>query len=277
MPELPEVHTVVEYLKPELCGHKIERLELVWKKSLESISSPDAGALIHNKVIIKVQRRAKWILIELKDHTKIGIHLRMTGQLIYCKKSELSNINPFHISSILYLDKKMILVFKDSRRFGKMRLFLNESDFIKFSNQLGIEPFDREFNATWLFQKLQSKNRNIKALLLDQSFIAGLGNIYVDEALWKSKIHPLKKSNTISNEQAQLLQKSIKGVLKQAIKNKGTSFQSFLFGKGKTGSNKSALKVFNQSGKPCSQCNTPIVKLKVSQRGTHICPQCQII
>mgnify|MGYP000641846483 CR=1 FL=1 len=268
MPELPEVETVVRYLKPDLIGQRIKSFESYWPKVLGNVDDKYLHVLTKGHVILDVTRRAKFIVMHL-ENGYIPIHLRMTGRLYPNDRIP----DEKHISAVFQLSDK-VLIFKDTRKFGRIYWYDKWSE---FDNKHGLEPLGEQFTKEWLVQSLHSKKRQMKALLLDQHLIAGLGNIYVDEALWYAGIHPLGIASTISNKQSKKLHEGIQSVLLNAIAAKGTTIINFSYGDNDSGNYKEKLKIFGKTDQPCPKCGSPIQKIKVTQRGTHFCPKCQLI
>lgn len=275
MPELPEVETIVrELCEEELIGLKIERAEVFWDRSIAKESSSSFRERIAKQSIIDITRRGKFIVFSLSQDTLL-VHLRMTGKFFV----ENHDIAPHsHERVRLYLSDKRILRYEDQRKFGKWTLI---SDPEQILDKIGLEPLSKNFTLEALTNQLLKSNRQIKPFLLDQHHIAGLGNIYVDEALWEAKIHPLRLSKTLNDKELKLLHKAIIMVLKKGIENTGTTLGSnranYFSVSGRRGSNQHALKVFRREGLPCPRCQTLIKKMVVAQRGTHICPKCQQI
>lgn len=197
------------------------------------------------------------------------IHLRMTGKLVYNLENE-SDLK--YVSAKFTFEDESELYFKDVRKFGRI-YFCKNLDWLE--DKLGIEPLSDQFTPKWLQTQLQTKKRMMKPLLLDQSFIAGLGNIYVDEALWLAGIHPLTLSYNVPKKKGNILCFAIKDILSNAINQKGTTFLNFSFGNNNTGNFKNELKIFGKENLPCPKCGNPIQKIKVAQRGTHFCKKCQ--
>jgi len=267
MPELPEVQTVVNHIRGDLIGKKILGIMPLWKKSLQNFKPKDLSIKNKKNRILDVRRRAKFIIIDLGDFI-IAVHLRMTGKLYLQEGSAI----PKYTRAIIKLKNSKNLIFDDIRKFGRIYLYKN---LIEIDRKLGPEPLEKEFTDEWLYDNLQKRNRNLKALLLDQSFIAGLGNIYIDESLWESGIHPNSISSAISKPKVSLLHNSIQNILIKAIDNHGTTFMSFSFLNGRIGSYTNELKIFGKQGDPCKTCGGLIKKIKVAGRGTHICSTCQ--
>lgn len=221
-----------------------------------------------NQVIQRIERRAKYILLELEQGL-ISIHLRMTGK-VFCEES--SEEQKKHTHCRIKFKTGESLRFQDVRKFGRVCFHKNRNE---IDDKLGIEPLSHEFTLASLKELILNKKRLIKPLLLDQSVIAGLGNIYVDEALWYAKINPSENSQSLTDKQISALFKAIPNILKKSIELNGTSFQTFYYGKGKKGNFVNLLKVFGKQGKNCTRCRSKILKTRVAQRGTHYCPKCQ--
>jgi len=270
MPELPEVETVVRYINPNIVGKIVESVKPQnnYNKVLATHKPKRFNELVVNKAIKDVTRRGKYIVIHL-ERGFLLIHLRMTGRLLL-KLSDEDQLK--HLTAIIHFKDKANLYFKDYRKFG--RIYYYESlDFI--NQKLGIEPLSKNFTKDWLYKYLQKSKRQLKPLLLDQSFIAGLGNIYVDEALWHAKLHPQQIGSSASRNKSDVLHSAIKRLLQTAIENQGTTIINFYFGEGKKGNFREQLQVFGKQEQACSRCNSIIEKFRVAQRGTHICPRCQ--
>ena len=266
MPELPEVQTVVNTLQ-FIKNKRIISFQGFWEKILFSKNYTYLYQTIENQPIASIERIGKYIIIKLKNNY-IAFHLRMTGYLYGTKKL----IKNKHVQCYFKLDDNSYLVYEDIRKFGGF-YYSKNLDIIK--NKLGIDPYDRNFTFTWLKDNISTKKRQMKALLLDQKFIAGLGNIYVDEILWKSRIHPLKISNQLSQKNITNLFNCILPILDESIKFHGTTIINFKFDNMKTGNYRTKLNVYGRSGKQCNKCNSIIIKIRVAGRGTYICEKCQ--
>jgi len=264
MPELPEVETFARALEPELVGKTIRSADLRWARTLAIPSPKKFRAQIRNQKIVGISRRAKYLIIQLKDYNLL-IHLRMSGDLII----RGGKIKPeTHDRLLLHLSNGKYLAFNDTRKFG--RVWLTDQPEQIFG-KLGPEPLGKDFTAHWLFENLHARQRRLKPLLLDQTFIAGLGNIYTDECLHIAKLHPLRLSNSVTEKESAALHKAIRAVLKEGIRRNGASIDWAYRG----GDFQHYFRVYDCEGKPCKVCKTAIVKLTVGQRGTHICPNCQ--
>lgn len=266
MPELPEVETIARKLEPDLVSRTIKEADLRWSRTLAAPSPKTFKEQIKGQRIREVTRRAKYFILKLTDFDLL-IHLRMSGDL-YVKNSTTEPEK--HDRLVLKLSGSKILVFNDTRKFGRVWLTANPQEVL---GALGPEPLGREFTPQWLYDSLQKRRRQLKPLLLDQTFLAGLGNIYTDEALHIAKLHPLRLSDSVTKEQAQALHEAIRKVLKEGIKRNGASIDWVYRG----GEFQNYFRVYDRDGKPCAVCGTPIQKLVVGQRGTHICPKCQVL
>jgi formamidopyrimidine-DNA glycosylase len=265
MPELPEVETIARKLKPELVGKKILATELLWARTLAFPTPRKFRALIQGQKIGDVGRRAKYLILHLTDYNLL-IHLRMSGDL----SIRASTIRPEpHDRLIIKLSGGKSLVFNDTRKFGRVWLTAKPEEVL---GKLGPEPLDQEFTAQWLHAALHRKHRQLKPLLLDQSFLAGLGNIYTDEALHIARLHPLTLSDSLTEEQARALHEAIHAVLNEGIRRNGASFDWVYRG----GEFQNYFRVYDRKDQECPVCGTKIVRILVGQRSTHFCPVCQV-
>lgn len=269
MPELPEVETIVrELIASHLIGKKIVAVTLLEPKTVGNVSPAHFCKELVNQTILDVQRRGKFIIIKLEQHFLL-IHLRMTGKLQFKNES-------LHERLRMQLDDGRYLHYYDQRKFGRWYLVkeLNER-----LSKLGIEPLSTEFTESALHAFIRTSKQMIKPFLLNQSIIVGLGNIYVDEALWEAKIHPARKAQTLTSVEVKRLHKAIQNVLQQGILQRGTTLGStpsnYSSVSGRRGSNQNHLKVFRKEGLKCPRCNTLLIKIRIAQRGTHLCPECQ--
>jgi len=270
MPELPEVETVVRYIRPNIVGKTIHNVitQNNYDKVFVTHTPRQFNELVAGKSISTVERRGKYIVFNL-DRGHLLIHLRMTGRLLL-NLTEDDKLK--HLTAIIHFTDKSSLYFKDYRKFGRL-YYYNSMDYI--NNKLGIEPLSNNFTIDWLYKNLQNYKRQLKPLLLDQGFIAGLGNIYVDEALWFAKLHPQQKGSSVSRKKSNVLHSAIQRLLQTAIDNQGTTIINFYFGEGNKGNFREQLQVFGRQDKNCPRCGIIIKKIRVAQRGTHICPHCQ--
>ena len=270
MPELPEVETIATNLRegrvgqPSLIGRSILKARLLWERTLAAPSPTEFYSWLPGQVFQAIRRRGKFIVFELSQYTLL-VHLRMSGDLLV--ESGDAPIAPHH-RLLIDLDGGLRLAFNDARKFGRVWLTAEPDSVL---GALGPEPLDESFTAQDLHQALHARQRQLKPLLLDQSFLAGLGNIYADEALHLAKLHPLTLSNRLTPEQSERLWLSIRHVLQEGIQRNGASIDWVYRG----GDYQHFFKVYQRTGNPCYNCGTPIERLVVGQRGTHFCPTCQ--
>lgn len=277
MPELPEVQTVVnEIIKQQLLGVKIKDVGILVPALVAPMDKADFSQALKGRKITDLSRRAKYIVATLDNGTYFISHLRMSGHFVTIDAKE--ERGRFERARITFANGKA-LRYDDIRKFGRFNLTRDKE---KILGKLGPEPLEKSFTPKLLFDLLPKDKKIklcIKAWLLDQSHVAGLGNIYVDEALWLAKIHPERPAASLTLEEAKALRDAIQSVLKKGIANSGTSLGhtqgNFISADGKHGNNAETLNVFHRQGKPCPRCKTIIIKTVVAQRGTHLCPKCQ--
>jgi len=275
MPELPEVETVRTIIEPLVVGRSITKVILnpAFPGVLEGPDGIDPALTIPGSRIQGVQRRGKYLFFALDNALWLVIHLRMTGRLLIAEH-DAPPVRFEHLA--LPLDNDMDIRFGDQRKFGRVRLTLPE-EVDALSARLGPEPLEANFTGEWLHHALHRRSGKIKSVLLDQHMVAGLGNIYVDEALFRARIHPLMIARDLTPEDASRLVRAIRQVLKSAIRNQGTTFSTFENPYGESGSNAGFLKVYGKGRQhaPCPRCGTPLEPLVVGGRGTTFCPTCQ--
>ena len=274
MPELPEVQTIVNDLNTaDLIGLTISGAKVFWPRSIAEPSPTSFCRRIKGQRFTAVRRRGKYLVFELNAGYTLLLHLRMSGRL-HLVAAASPRIKHEHV--ILSFDDGRQLRFHDPRKFGRLNLV---KDPAKILDRLGPEPLTPGFTAQTLGRLLKNRKRILKPLLLDQTFIAGLGNIYVDEALWEARLHPCRLASTLSNPEIKALRLAIPRVLKRGLKNLGTSLgtgkANFYSVANRRGRNKDQLKVFRRTDLPCPRCKATIERLMVGQRSTHICPICQ--
>jgi formamidopyrimidine-DNA glycosylase len=287
MPELPEVETVRTGLARLLPGLVVTSADHDWPKSFPNAAADVQQFLIGAKVVA-VKRRAKVLLIELSSQYSLVVHLKMTGQLVFRGQAESFGAGHPNDSLVGKLPDKSTrvtlvftddsrLFFNDQRKFGWMRLLpTSEVMNLDFFRKVGPEPLAADFTWQRLRERLMRRqNSNIKAVLLDQAVIAGVGNIYADEALWGAKIHPATLVRDLSATKLHRLYDELIYVLKLSIEKGGSSDKNYVNAEGKRGSYLSFARVFRREGQACPRCGTTIIKTRVAGRGTHLCPKCQ--
>jgi formamidopyrimidine-DNA glycosylase len=265
MPELPEVETIVNTLRPALIGKTILSADLLWQRTLAAPSPGSFKKNIRGQKISAITRRAKFLDLALSS-SHLLFHLRMSGDLLVV----LGGYQPaIHDRLILQLSEDTRLIFSDPRKFGRVWLVKDPAGIFR---DLGPEPLSEDFTGHWLFNALHARHRQLKPLLLDQTFLAGLGNIYTDEVLHLAKLHPLSVSDSITRKQAERLCQAIREVLKEGIRRNGASIDWVYRG----GDFQNHFRVYGRDGQACPVCGTKIERITISQRGTHFCPHCQI-
>ena len=272
MPELPEVETIAHTLRegagdiPGIVGRNVEKAVVNWAGIVEKPSPRSFNKRIVGQKIIEIGRRGKFIRFDLSKDTML-IHLRMSGNL---RVGDIEEKLGDHIRLALHLDKGLQLAFNNPRKFGRVWLLADPHEEL---GKLGSEPFDPELTPEFFYQILNGRKRQIKPLLLDQAFLAGMGNIYTDEALNLAKIHPLTRSDQLSKTAAAKLLKYIREVLAEGIKRSGASIDWVYQG----GEFQNHFRVYQRTGEPCPACGTLIERVVVGQRSTHYCPTCQVL
>jgi formamidopyrimidine-DNA glycosylase len=286
MPELPEVETIKVGLSRLLPGKVVKSVQRDNPKSFPNATA-DTEKFLIGAPVVTVARRAKVLLVELSSKYSLVIHLKMTGQLVYRGEQNFGAGHP-NASLVGDLPDRSTrvtfeftdgskLFFNDQRKFGWVRLMPTaEIPQLDFFKKVGPEPLSAEFAWQDMRERLvRRKNTNIKAALLDQSVIAGVGNIYADESLWGAKIHPSTLVRAITDAQFKKLYESLVGVLQLSIEKGGSTDKNYVDAEGKKGSYLSFASVFRREGEPCARCGTTIIKTRVAGRGTHTCPHCQ--
>ncbi len=270
MPELPEVETIKNELMPHVIGRRVAGVTLGWKGIVKQSSPEEFCAHLVGQGVTWISRRGKYLIFSLSSDQALIIHLKMTGSLLLNHASDEADK---FIRAILHLDNNYQLRFRDPRKFGAMWLVEDAS---RVTGKLGPEPLDENLTAQALAERVSKRKAPIKPLLLDQNFIAGIGNMYADEALYDAKIHPLRPASRLSQEEIRRLHKAIKEVLRAAIGNKGASVENYFRPGGELGTAHFKFRVAHGlGGKFCPRCGTPIERIVVRNRGTYFCPKCQ--
>jgi formamidopyrimidine-DNA glycosylase len=274
MPELPEVETVVKSIsQSKIFNKKILRAIVHFEKLIAGPLSKRFHIDVEGWAFVGCRRRGKYIILSLSSGKELVIHLRMTGKVLIENKN-----TPFHIHTravLQFENDEREFRYVDVRKFGRFYLVEDADTFL---NKLGFEPLE-DFSEQEFIKRLAKSNRKIKALLLDQEFIAGVGNIYADEALYLAKIHPERKASSLSAKEAEQLLSAIREVLTLAIERGGSSLGeglgNFKNAYGAAGKNQNCFQVYQRTNLPCTRCKTPIQRIVISQRSTHFCPKCQ--
>ncbi len=273
MPELPEVETICRDLRKLVVGLKVVEVDLRRTDMIRGLSGPDFRRRLAGFTIEKVGRRAKMILIESRDQVLL-IHLKMSGRLTYC---DADKAEEKHTHIIFHLSDGRQLRFADTRRFGFLRLFSkNRVAEVPELSKLGPEPLEitpPEFRE--LFKNKATSRRPLKTLLMDQTFIVGIGNIYADEILFAAKILPERMIGSLSDNDISRIYQEMRRILNEAIKNRGTTVATYADASGAKGGHQEKLMVYGRGGEPCFICGAPVERIKLGGRGTHFCAQCQ--
>ena len=273
MPELPEVETIAADLRPHLVGRTIERVELSFPTI---VRHPEPELFVDGVAGMRIEsvgRRGKYILIGLGNQLVLVVHLGMTGQLRIV--DEVAALEK-HTHAVFFLDDGRQLRYRDPRRFG--RLLLGTQDELLASKKmprLGPEPIDPEFAADELYRTLRRRRAPLKAVLLDQKAIAGVGNIYADESLHRARLRPTRLANTVSKQSAQRLHESLRHALQTAIRNRGSSVDTYRDAWGEMGGQQDELLVYGRAGEPCLTCGRPLSTVRIAGRTTVFCRHCQ--
>lgn len=274
MPELPEVETVARLIRPRLVGRTIRSAHVTWQRTLGGMSQREFARAVVGARIASVWRRAKFVAIDLERDARpagwlVG-HLRMTGRFHVEAAGWDAGL---HERVRLALDDGRSFHFIDPRKFGRLWFTRELGELL---GALGPEPLGDEFTVAWFARELRARRRRIKPLLLDQTFVAGLGNIYVDESLHRAGVHPLRSSERISTAAAARLHAEIRATLTEAIAREGSSFDTFYLNpEGRPGDFQNYFRVYDRAGEPCRACGRAIERIVVGQRGTHFCRGCQ--
>lgn len=271
MPELPEVETIRRQLAPLVQGRTIERVRILderWSRPLAPAELEDA---LRGRRVQRLGRRGKYLLWELSDEVYLAQHLRMTGSVLHAPDPE-----PAHARVWIELDRGGPLAIADPRRFGTGELLLGEPALDAFfARRLGVEPLDERFTAEHLRALARGRTAPVKAVLLDQRKIAGVGNIYADEALHRAGIHPLRPAGKLSAAESERLREAVVWALQAGIEARGATIDDFRHVDGVWGSFQDRFQVHRREGEPCPRCGREIVKLRVAGRGTYVCERCQ--
>lgn len=273
MPELPEVETVKRSLEPLVKGKQIEDVEVLCAKIIKNIEPAAFKEKVRGRMIIGVERRGKYLLFQLDRGLTLVIHLRMTGQLTVCDREfPLSK----HTHVLFHLSSGEDWRFTDMRKFGLIYLVPTGCwETIKGLQGLGYEPLSPEFTLESLSKLVAGKKGILKAFLLDQSQIAGIGNIYADEILYEARLHPQREVKSLQTQELKRLYQAIRLKIAEGIKYRGTSLRDYVDGRGQKGGFQEKLMVYSHRGEPCARCGTQLQRIVVAGRGTVFCPHCQ--
>jgi formamidopyrimidine-DNA glycosylase len=272
MPELPEVETVRARLEPVLTGRRFERVEIHDPRLVRPYEPAEVAAELQGERVAAVERRGKYLIFRFESGRVLLIHLRMTGSLRHTS-GDLAE-DP-HRRAVVRLDNGSDVAYRDVRRFGTW-LLLEPGELEPYlGTRVGEEPLDALFTAARLGERLARRRAPIKSALLDQRTLAGMGNIYVDEALWRAKVHPLRAAESLDRNELRRLHKAVRAALEAGIARQGSTLRDYALPDGGSGSMQHEFKVYGREGEPCDRCGTPISKTRVAGRGTWFCSSCQ--
>ena len=268
MPELPEVETIKNEITPKLIGRHVKEVVIFWDKIVRGLSPADFIARLTGRKISDINRRGKYLLISLNGADYLIMHMKMTGSLLVTH----DETPPLYTRAILKLDDGTNIYFRDPRKFGRMWLVADIEEVI---GSLGPEALSRKLTAKKLGELLSKRRAPMKALLCDQNIVAGIGNLYADEALFLAKINPVSTGESLTSDAVKRLHAAIREVLLAGIKNKGASIVNYYRPDGTQGTAHCEFRAARRKGQPCLVCGTQIVRIVVRGRGTYYCPECQ--
>lgn len=267
VPELPEVETIRAQLAPRLEGRVLTRVEILDPRLTRPHDLFEVAEELEGDRVVAVERRGKYLLVRLESGLALLVHLRMTGGFHFRPTT--------HERAVLELDDGSRLTYRDVRRFGTW-LVLEAPDLEPYLHaKNGPEPLGARFTSVWLGKQLARRRGPVKAVLLDQRVVAGLGNIYADEALWRARVSPLRPANDLSQSEVARVHRSIRAALRMGIERQGSTLRDYGAPDGSSGSMQDEFRVYGRDGLPCARCRAPIAKTRVGGRGTWFCPRCQ--
>ena len=275
MPELPEVETVRTRLEPALVGRRVQRVEILDPRLTRPLDPAGVAVELEGERIAAVDRRGKYLVVRFESGRVLLIHLRMTGNLLHRPPvADLAADDP-HRRAVVSLDDGSDVVYRDVRRFGTWLLVEPEELDPYLAERVGFEPLERGFTTRRLAEALAGRSAPVKAAILDQRRLAGVGNIYADEALWRAKIHPRRPAGELAPDEVKALHAGIRRALKAGIERQGATLRDYRTPDGGSGRMQHEFKVYGREGEPCNRCGTPIEKIRAAGRGTWYCPECQ--
>jgi len=272
VPELPEVETIRSKLAPVLTGRRFESVTILDPRLVRPYEPAEVAAELTGEHVASVERRGKYLIVRFESGRVLLIHLRMTGSL---RHGDAGRAEDAHRRAVVRLDDGSDVVYRDVRRFGTWLLLEPDEVEPYLGARLGEEPLDALFTAARLGERLAGRRAPLKAALLDQRTLAGMGNIYVDEALWRARLHPLRPAHTIDRNELRRLHRGVRAALDAGLARQGSTLRDYRQPDGTAGSMQHEFRVYGRGGEPCDRCGTPIAKTRVAGRGTWFCPVCQ--
>lgn len=274
MPELPEVESVRRRLAPVLEGRRFQHVAISDARLTRPFDPDDVARELDGERVAAVDRRGKYLIFRFESGRALLIHLRMTGSLRHAPAESLPD-DP-HRRAVVRLDDGSDVAYRDVRRFGTWLLLEPDQVASYIEERVGPEPLEASFRARDLAASLEHRRAPVKAAILDQRTLAGVGNIYADEALWRARIHPLREARSLDGPEIQALHRSIRRALERGIARQGSTLRDYALPDGGPGGMQHEFKVYGRTGEPCDRCGTPIEKIRVAGRGTWYCPACQL-
>jgi formamidopyrimidine-DNA glycosylase len=277
MPELPEVETVRARLEPKLVGRRFERVEIFDSRLTRPDDPAGVAAELEGERVAALDRRGKYLIVRFESGRVLLIHLRMTGQLLHGQDngSRPPAEDDAHRRAVVRLDDGSDVIYRDVRRFGTWQLIEDEDLRPYLAIRVGREPLARSFTTKRLAEALEGRRTPLKSALLDQRRLAGVGNIYADEALWRARLHPLRPAGELSAAEISSLHRAIRAALKAGIARQGATLSTYRTPDGNKGRMQEEFRVYGREGEPCERCGTPVEKIRTGGRGTWYCPSCQ--
>jgi formamidopyrimidine-DNA glycosylase len=273
MPELPEVETVRRGLAPVLEGRTLDRVEIADPRLTRPHDEHEVAAELEGERVALVDRRGKYLIVRFESGRALLVHLRMTGSFLHAPEGDLP-ADP-HRRAVVRLDDGSDVAYRDVRRFGTWLLLEPAEVDAYIDTKVGQEPLADAYKAKHLAERLEGRRAPIKAAILDQRTVAGVGNIYADEALWRARIHPLTPAQSLDPQAVSALYRAIREALRAGIRRQGSTLRDYRRPDGSEGGAQHEFKVYGRGGEPCDRCGTPIDKIRVAGRGTWYCPSCQ--
>lgn len=269
MPELPEVETVRRSLAPVLEGRTLARVEITDPRLTRPLDPFEVAAELEGERVLLVDRRGKYLIVRFESGRALLVHLRMTGSFRVPAEPDA------HGRAVLTLDDGTAVAYRDVRRFGTWLLLEPDEVDVYVDARVGREPLADAYRAKHLAERLAGRRAPVKAAILDQRTVAGVGNIYADEALWRARIHPLTPAESLEVDDVKALYRGIREALRAGIRRQGSTLRDYRLPDGGAGGAQHEFKVYGRGGEPCDRCGTPIEKIRVAGRGTWYCPACQ--